>query len=160
MRDKQRRFVYLSCIDMQMYLKVLAVIMIFVIAFTTETSYGQTIQSQNGIQVFSQIQIRDSHGQLKAYLEPDMIHLESVNIISHFLNSKSKSMITKDGQKFEQIQFEEKGIFNKSDEMSQYNLVYGTGPSKSLVLTLKFDGFPVRPGDSYDIWWTILSPVG
>ena len=138
--------------------KILAVLMLFVLVFATANSYGQTTPTSKQIQVFVQIQIRNSQGQLVAYLEPTVLKYGSADVINHFVDTKPKNLIIKDGKKFEQIQFEERGIFNRKLVMSQYHLV-DISNSSGLVLTLKNDGFPVQPNDSYHIWWTILVPT-
>jgi len=106
------------------------------------------------------MQIRNSEGQLVAYLEPTEVKFGNPDVINHYLDTKLKSIITKGGQKLEKIQFEEKGTFIKSHVMSEYHLVDSTGKTGPLVLTVRNDGYQVQLGDSYDVWWTMLVPVG
>lgn len=138
--------------------------LVLIIFFTivTSTCYAMTTQprAQEQPQIFVQIQIRDSQDYLVAYLEPTRVYeFGNINVISHYSDVKTESTFTKDGKKFEQIQFEEKGNFVENSVMTRHHF-YTMGTSGTLVLTLITDGFPVRPGDSYDIWWTILVPAG
>jgi hypothetical protein len=142
-----------------MLLRVGVIMALFIMVATSASSYGQTTQTQtvNNIHVYFQIQIHNSQGQLVAYLEPTAVKFGTVADVNHYLDSMPKNIITRDGQKFNLVQIEETGNFTKNDVISEYTL---NGANGEWILTVVNDGYQVLPGDSYDVWTTILAPVG
>jgi hypothetical protein len=143
--------------------KLLAIVWVAVMLLVTVVgnSYGQTYVEQDAqkSQIYLQIQVRDSNGQLVAYIEPTVLYMYYHELFNKYLDTKPKSTIIIDGKKFDQIQFEERGTFGVSHVMAQYQMVYSTSPNAIPLLTLIHDGYPVVPGDTITAFWTVIRPA-
>jgi len=69
---------------------------------------------------------------------------------------ENKSIIVRDGQSYELIQYEERGIISEYGQYASYDIRFN---GKS-VLAMRHDGYLGEPGDSYHVIWTIVRPIG
>ncbi len=104
-----------------------------------------------------QFVVRNSDGMLVDYREPTMIYLNNVYLLHQFLDAQEKkTIINKDGNSYEQIEFDYQHISRNSGlQMASYSLSW-EGFS---VLTIKFDGYISEIGDTFEISWKILRTV-
>ena len=141
---------------------VTLVIIIFSVTMAGN-SYAQTSltpQSSQPAQVYLQIEIRNSDGQLVAYVEPTVLYMYYPDLFNTYVDSKlNKTLITVDGKNYQQIQFEESGTFTVTHTMAQYEMVYSTNGKNVALLTMIHDGYPEIPGDKVSALWTIIKPV-
>ena len=138
-------------------------ILIIVFAVTLiANSYGQvaTVQTSKTEKVYLQIQVRNSDGKLVAYIEPTVLYVYYPGLLDKYLDKKPNiSIVTIDGKRFEQIQFEERGTFDKYHTYAQYEMWSLNNGQRVDILSLLHDGYVVVPGDTYSVLWTIIRPA-
>ena len=122
-------------------------------------SYGQTTEAQKtkgSTEVFIQIQLRNSDGTLVGYVEgnPQIFYLDQV--INWVEPRSHKSTIVKDGEIFELMQFEDKLSWSEAQSMGAYFLILPEGTA----LYFHHDSFLVLPGDTAQVFWTVIRSSG
>jgi len=113
-------------------------------------------KAQKPLKVYLQLQIRNSDGKLLAYFEPTVLYIYHPALIDQYLDTKPKSIITKDGERFEQIHFKESGTFGTYHAMAQYRMMYSVDDTPVSLLTLVHDGYYVLPRDTFTASWTVI----
>jgi len=101
-----------------------------------------------------QMVLRNSDGMLVDYREPTMIYLNNVYLLHQFLDAQEKkTIINKDGNNYEQIEFEYQHISRVGGlQKASYSLSW-EGFS---VLTTRYDGYISEIGDTFEISWKIV----
>ena len=106
-------------------------------------------------QVFLQLQLRNSEGQLVTYLEPTVMYITNIAMVHEFLDTKDKKIIEKNGEKFELIQYDSKAFFSTTKQIASYGMVY----KETHVLLFRHDGYIATPGDTLDVSWKIIRTI-
>ncbi|MGC1709140.1 MAG: hypothetical protein WA799_04980 [Nitrosotalea sp.] len=105
-------------------------------------------------QISLQLVVRNSQGQLVAYLEPSVLFIRSADWTHDYLNLlQNKTTITKDNQTFYEYEFGSEEGFDHFGQYAQYGLPY----NNDLALVFNYNGFLAGPGDTLDIHWRIVS---
>ncbi len=104
-------------------------------------------------QVSLQLQLRNSEGQLVTYLEPTTMYITNIAMVHEYLdNIENKTIIEKDGENFELIEFQSTAVFSKTKQIATYGMVH-----KGIhVLMFRHDGYLTSPGDTLDVSWKII----
>jgi hypothetical protein len=140
----------------------IAVILLFV-TLLTGNSYGQTYvapQDSQKSNIYLQIRIQNSDGQLVAYLEPTILYVFHPELLDKYLDTKpDKTIITIGGKKFEQIQFEEISKFSITNVISHYKMLSLISGKQETILGFINEGYPVVPGDTVTANWTVIRPI-
>jgi len=103
-----------------------------------------------------QLQLRNSEGQLITYIEPTTMYIVNLSMVHEFLDTiENKTIIEKDGQMFELIQYESLVIFSSTQQIATYAMVYKEKHS----LVFRHDGFIALPGDTLDVSWKIIRTI-
>ena len=105
-----------------------------------------------------QLELRNSDGQLKVYTELVTTYLDDVSGIHKLLDTMPNKTITvKDGIKYETVHFDLKFYFNKQNYgQITTSPLYNGGKG---VLTARYDGFIVQPGDVLYEHWKLVRIV-
>lgn len=136
---------------------------IFLLIFIPVSAFGQYRDFDESINdekiyMFVQIEVRDSNGNLSAYIETDRVVITDFEKLSENLDQTSdenKQVITVDGQKLEVITGA--GIArHQSDTVVSLSAISG---ESGVVAFANHDGYPVKSGDEAKSTWTIVRPV-
>jgi len=100
-----------------------------------------------------QLVLRDSNGNLLAYIEPTTLYIASVPLTHQFLDTKNGTKFTKDGKTFEEFEYGHREKF--SGDVRQI-ATYQQGFSGKPILIFRHDGYLASPGDTLDINWKII----
>jgi len=134
---------------------------VLILGFTlVNDSYGQRPEAPREHpslpEVSLQLQLRNSEGQLITYIEPTTMLIPNIFLVHEFLDTiENKTIIEKDGEKFELIQYESTAIFSSTKQIATYGMVYkGFFP-----LLFRHDGYLTSPGDTLDVSWKIIRTI-
>ncbi len=108
-----------------------------------------------------QLQLFDKNGQLVSYVEGSKIIMVDPEILDRFLDAlPNKKMIEKDGKKYELFQWVgPHDRFDKDHSMSRYTHYVWVGNAYLPGLMVLHNSYPVQPGDTTNVYWTVLRPV-
>ena len=139
---------------------ILVIIFVFILGFTLiDNSYGQRKiapgEDPSLPLVSLQLQLRNSEGQLVTYIQPTELYITNLYLVHEFLDKKNKTIIEKDGEKFELILYQTTASFSQTKQIATYGMVYkGTH-----VLLFRHDGYLTSPGDTLDVSWKIIRTI-
>jgi len=143
---------------------LLTLIVIFVIltSIYAGDAYGQRQQQVAASEhpslpeVSLQLQLRNSEGQLITYIEPTTMYIINIFWVHQFLDTiENKTIIEKDGQMVELIQYEQTARFSKVGQYATYGMV----DKGNYVITFRHDGYLSSPGDTLDVSWKIIRTI-
>ena len=139
------------------------IIPIFVLLLVSffSNSYAQSTGTINKtFFVFVQTQIRNSDGELVAYLEANKITIPQPEILDRFLDSKHvTSTINRGGQNYEVIQVDLTKKVQDTDVISKTVLGVMENDKPVLLAASDHDGYPIISGDTITSIWTIIRPA-
>ena len=114
-------------------------------------------------EALAQVEIRDSNGDLIAYIETAQIIGFSPPELNRFLdiqNQTHKEFFIKDDQKYESQQWE------TNTETYHEKLAYSSSAPRDIyqnefvtILQMRHDSYQTQPGDTMRIFWTMIRPV-
>jgi len=114
-------------------------------------------------EVLLQVELRDSNGNLVAYIETTQILAISPSELNIFLDNQKhthKEFFTKDGKKYESQQFESTSeTYDKKRSISQISIVDIADKEPVLLLQMRYDSYQTQPGDTVRNFWTIIRPA-
>lgn len=124
-------------------------------------SYAQSTETVNRtFFIFVQTQIRNSDGQLVAYLEANKISIPQPERLDKFLDSKHViSTIDRGGQDYEVIQVDLTKKVEEIDVISKTVLGVMENNEPLLLAVSDHDGYPIVSGDTITSIWTIIRPA-
>ncbi len=115
------------------------------------------------VKVFLQLVLRNSEGQLLAYVETEENLAVRPWYLDTYLNTVSdKKIISKDGNRYELIQFEryEPPAVKSYYSMAMYVLIAPGDDNKNMpVLWMNHEAYQVQPGDQLKVYWTVFRPI-
>ncbi|HXV38433.1 MAG TPA: hypothetical protein VD699_02515 [Nitrosopumilaceae archaeon] len=128
-----------------------------IIVFSTflGTSYGAPALREHPSlpEVSLQLLVRNSEGQLVAYIEPSEMYIRNLAKTHEFLDGiKNKTTIIKDEKSYELIQFKKVETYKRSGQLATYGINY----KGDFVLLFRHDGYIIQPNDKLTIHWKIL----
>jgi len=144
-----------------MKIQIFLLIFVFALGFVlVDNSYGQESAAPNedpSLPLVSlQLQLRNSEGQLITYIEPTTMLIPNIFMVHEFLDTiENKTIIEKDGQKFELIQYESTARFSTTKQIATYGMVY----NGMFPLLFRHDGYLTSPGDTLDVSWKIIRTI-
>ena len=141
------------------FLSLLCLILIGI----TSYSYAQyyMIDSHTILpEIMLQLELRDSDGNLRTYIESKKIIAFDQLMFNKFFEKQNKEFLIKDGKAYEIIQFQgHTETFGRKHAMSLFIL---WGPEENTykkVLAVAHNSYQVEPGDTLRVFWTIIRPV-
>jgi len=142
-------------------MKIALIVLIFTVIFISNfilTSYAALPRDHPSLaEVSLQYMIRNSDGVLVSYFEPTLMYILDLNLVHEHLDlQENKSIIVRDGQSYELIQYEERGILSAYGQYASYDMVY----NGKHVIAMRHAGYLGEPGDSYHVIWKIVRPIG
>ena len=104
-----------------------------------------------------QLQLRNSEGQLVAYIEPTVMYITNLKGVHDFLDTKDSSSIVYNGKLHELIEYKQKFYFTEEyhGQMASFDM-FSKGES---VLAYRHDGYIAQPGDTLDVSWKIIRTI-
>ena len=138
-----------------------ATIFVLLLGSFFANSYGQSTETVNRtFFVFVQTQIRNSDGQLVAYLEANKISIPQPERLDKFLDSKyAASTISRDNQDYEVIQVDLTKKVEETDVISKTVLGVMENNEPVILAVSDNDGYPIVSGDTITSIWTIIRPA-
>jgi hypothetical protein len=104
-------------------------------------------------EVSLQLVLRNSNGQLITYIEPTLAYIPSVPNTHKYLDTVGdKTIITRDGQNFEQIEYTQTSVFSTSEQFATFGMVY----NGDFVYLMRHDAYLSHPGDVLTVHWHIV----
>jgi hypothetical protein len=142
-------------------MKIPLVLLFFVIIlgpiFTNAYGFTPFPQSDPSLPEISlQLLIRNSDGNLIAYVEPTIKYISNLHMLHKYLDTmQNKTIITKGGQSFEVIQSVHDEGFDTLAQYSSFIFSYnGTD-----VLEFTHDGYIAGPGDTITVSLKVIRVV-
>jgi len=141
-------------------IKTLTIISISIIAFSffVGSSYGNVAPKEHPSlpEVSLQLLIRNSDGQLVAYVEPTLMYIRNLNGVHEYLDRlDNRTVITKDGKNYEVFEFGHIDHFYSMGQKAGYGIVH----KGDYVLLFNHNGYISYPGDSLTISWKITRTI-
>jgi len=142
-------------------MKILIFLLIFVLGFALlEDSFGQrgtAPQEDSSLpEVSLQMLLRNSDGKVVTYIEPTTMYITYKKLVHEYLDAKeNKKIIQKDGEMFEEIQWESTTKFKKSKQIATYGIWY----EDKFVLVFRHDAYVSSPGDTLSLSWKIVRTI-
>jgi len=110
-----------------------------------------------------QLQLRNSNGNLVAYIESEQIigiHFWGLNNFLDKQNQTSKEFFIKDDKKYEIQQWEKTVEFvSKKTDYSIYRFLDIYQNELVNLLSMRHDSFQTQPGDTLRVFWTVIRPA-
>jgi len=104
-------------------------------------------------EVSLQLVLRNSNGQLIAYIEPTLVYIPSVPNTHKYLDLVGeKTIITRDGQNFERIEYTQTNNFSTSEQFATFGMVY----YGDYVFLFRHDAYLSHPGDVLTAHWHVI----
>jgi len=143
-------------------MKILISLLIFILILgfnLVNDSYGQQeiapSEDPSLPEVSLQLELRNSEGQLVTYIEPTTLYIINIYMVHEFLDTKNKTIIEKDGEMFELIQYEQTARFSTTRQIASYGMV----DKEMFILIFRHDGYLTSPGDTLDVSWKIIRTI-
>jgi len=111
---------------------------------------------QKNPEIFIQIEVRDSNGQLVGYTEgnPQIFYLDTA--LEWIEPLATKKIIIKDGERAELLQYEYQIDIFKDRTSAAYYLKLPVNGQTVTVLYFYHDSYHLLPGDTVTIHWTVF----
>ena len=110
-----------------------------------------------------QLQLRNSNGNLVAYIESEQIigiHFWGLNNFLDKQNQTSKEFFIKDDKKYEIQQWEKTVEFvSQKTDYSIYRFLDIYQNELVNLLSMRHDSFQTQPGDTLRVFWTVIRPA-
>jgi len=126
------------------------------------SSYAETTKEKNNdnVEIFMQIVLRNLDGTLIGYIEDTPQQIFHIDQVIDWVEPKAnKSMIIKDGKKFEMLQFKDKISWFETKTFGGYYLKVLINGKMVNGMYFNFDSFHILPGDTVQVIWTIFRLV-
>jgi hypothetical protein len=133
-----------------------------VISMTVQSHAVQT-DIEKGLFIFVQTTVRDSDGQLVAYLESSKFTDLNLKLLGPFLDFEASRgndpIVTIDGEEYQVIRRVQSKTFTSEDLVA--STILSDTVDGNLVMLARFahDGYPVSSGDTLESMWTFVRPV-
>ena len=129
------------------------------------TNYTQAVQTEIGddIFIFVQTTVRNSDGQLIAYLESSKFTDLKLESLESFLDSEASRdndpIITIDENEYQVIRRVTTKVFSTEDLIASTILSDNFNGQNILLARFAHDGYTVSAGDTLQSMWTFIRPV-
>ena len=123
-------------------------------------SYAQSLEQRRSTFIFVQTQIRNSDGQLVAYLEANKVFISELDLLNKYLDTQPpQRTLTKAGQNYDLIQLHQSFFAHQPDVISKTALGTLVDGKPVLMAYSDHDAYPIVSGDTVTSIWTIIRPV-
>jgi hypothetical protein len=145
-------------------MKILIMFLSFVLfaSLLTEYSYAESSKEKNNdnVELFMQIVLRNSDGTLVGYIEDTPQQIFHIDQVVDWVESRAnKSIIIKNGEKFEMLQFVDIISYSETKTFGGYFLKVPVNGKTVNGMYFSFDSFYILPGDTAQIFWTIFRSI-
>ena len=129
----------------------------------TVQSYAVQTDIEKGLLIFVQTTVRNSDGQLVAYLESSKFTDLNLKLLGPFLDFEASRgndpIVTIDGEEYQVIRRVQSKTFTSEDLVA--STILSDNVDGQLVMLARFahDGYPVSFGDTLESMWTFVRPV-
>jgi hypothetical protein len=129
----------------------------------TVQSHAVQTDIEKGLFIFVQTTVRDSDGQLVAYLESSKFTDLNLELLGPFLDFEasrgSDPVVTINGEEYQVIRRVQSKTFASEDLVA--STILSDNIDGKLVMLARFahDGYPVSSGDTLESMWTFVRPV-
>jgi len=148
-----------------MKIVLFSLLCLFLIGMTSY-SYAQfTVVNATTIlpEVMLQMELRDSNGGLLAYIETEQVIGISPLELNRYLDKQTetdKEFFIKDDKKYESQQWEIANVtFDKKYAYSGTRLMDVYQNEFVTVLLMRHDSYQTQPGDTLNVFWTVIRPI-
>lgn len=122
-------------------------------------SYAQSSEQTRSIFIFVQTQIRNSDGQLVAYLEANKVYLSDLDMLNKYLDKQPpQQTFARAGQNYDLIQLDVEKNITEPNVISKTALGTVVNNKQVVMAYSDHDGYPIVPGDTVTSVWTIIRP--
>ncbi|MDH3678052.1 MAG: hypothetical protein OEQ12_07110 [Nitrosopumilus sp.] len=133
-----------------------------VISFTNHTEAYQT-DFEDGLFIFVQTTVRNSEGQLIAYLESSKFTDLNLELLESFLDFEASRgndpIVTINEKEYQVIRRVQSKTFQTEDLVASTILSDSVDGKLTMLARFAHDGYPVYQGDTLDSMWTFIRPV-
>ncbi len=128
---------------------------VFLMVFVNYPGFALWEQPKD-IQLFMQIQIRDSDGTLVAYIEGKP-RIFTLDVLVQWLESVSqKSTITKDGKTYEVLRYSAQQSFLNANTMGGYYVRLPVNGITDIVMYMDHGSYHVKKDDTSMAYFTLI----
>ena len=142
-------------------MRVILLSLLFSVVFVSliGNSYAQSFEQTRSIFIFVQTQIRNSDGQLVAYLEENKVFIPNLDLLNIYLDTQSpQQTFVKAGQKYDLIHLEFPQKISGYDVISKTAFGIVVDNKQVMMAYSDHDGYPLVSGDTVTSIWTIIRP--
>ena len=138
---------------------------LFFLVIISLTNYSQAYQTEigDGLFIFVQTTVRNSDGQLVAYLESSKfthLELEELELFLDFEASRGNDpIVTINEEEYQVIRRVQSKTFGFEDLVASTMLSNSDEGKITLLARFAHDGYPVSSGDTLESIWTFVRPV-
>lgn len=137
---------------------LLSLLLSIVFVSLTGNSFAQSDQKSSTF-IFAQTLIRNSDGQLVAYLEANKISIPNSALLNSYLDKQSpQQTFMMAGKSYDIIHLEFPKKINGYAVMSKTAFGIVEDNKQIMMAYSDHDGFPVVSGDTITLIWTIVRP--
>ena len=138
-------------------------IAIVVFSLTIHNSFGNQPEFNNDFFIFVQTTVRNSDGQLIAYLESSKFTEINKPALKSFLDFEASRgtdpIITIDEENYQVIRRAQSQLFNSDDLVASTILSDNMDGKPILLARFAHDGYSLTSGDSIESIWTFIRSV-
>ena len=132
----------------------------FVFVSLTANSYAQSYEQTRQVFIFVQTQIRNSDGELVAYLEANKIFIVDLDSLNLYLDTLvPQQTLSKAGQNYDLFKVDLQNDITSPSVISKTALGAALGGKQVVLAYSDHDGYPLVPGDTVRSIWTIIRPA-
>jgi len=129
----------------------------------TNLTQGYETSLEEGLFIFVQTTLRNSDGQLIAYLESSKftdLNFEAVGpFLDHETSRGNDPIVEIDGEKYQVIRRVQSNTVTSEDLGASTILSWEDEGNIVLIARFAHDGYPIIPGDKVHSIWTFVKPV-
>jgi hypothetical protein len=138
---------------------------LFFLVIISLTNYSQAYQTdiKDGLFIFVQTTVRNSDGQLVAYLESSKFTDLNLELLGPFLDFEASRgddpIVTINEKEYQVIRRVQSKMFPTEDLVASTILSDSIDGKLTMLARFAHDGYPVSPGDTLESMWTFIRPV-
>ena len=142
---------------------ILASLFFLVIISLINHSEAYQTDVKDGLFIFVQTTVRNSDGQLVAYLESSKFTNLNLELLGPFLDLEASRgndpIVTINEKEYQVIRRVQSKTFTSNDLVASTLLSDSIDGKLTIIARFAHDGYPVSPGDTLESMWTFIRPV-
>lgn len=136
---------------------LVSIVISFMIASLATNSYAQPSEQPSQVFLFVQTQIRNSDGQLIAYLEANKIFIADLDSLNKHLDTLApQQILSKAGQNYDLFKIDIQNKITSQTVTSRTALGAVLGGKEVVLAYSDHDGYLLVPGDTVRWTWTVI----